>query len=77
VLGGIGVARHRKLTGMAPMADGGGLVLTRLKKGGAFMASSRRLRWSLGHHVETSLGVGRSMAGVRRRGGNMQVADGQ
>jgi hypothetical protein len=45
---GTGVVRRSKLTGTAPMADGGGSVLTRVKKGEDFMDGSRRLRRSLG-----------------------------
>jgi hypothetical protein len=53
----------------APLANGGEcLLLRKEKKGGAFIAGSRRLSRQLGHQVEASHGVGRVMAGVRRTG---------
>jgi hypothetical protein len=57
-----------EFTVRAPMADGGGLVLARGEDRPALYLSSRRLRRWLGHQVEASPGMGRSMAGVRRTG---------
>jgi hypothetical protein len=64
---GTRIARRGELTGTAPMVDGGGVVLTRVKTEG-FLWMARGGWGAAWAHVESSLGVGRGMAGVRWTG---------